>query len=136
MWVAVFDTNTLISALLSLRGYPFRCLALAKMGTVQSVTCQEIVDEFEEKLLTRFAYSVERARAAADEVRGFSQLVSITNTLQISSDPDDNKVLECAVIGRATHVVTGDHRHLLPLGGFQGIPIVTAARFVELVSLG
>ena len=29
-WIVVFDTNILISALLSLRGSPFRCLALAK----------------------------------------------------------------------------------------------------------
>ena len=48
--VAVFDTNILLSALLSLRGNPFRCLALAKTGAVQSVTCQEILDEFQEKL--------------------------------------------------------------------------------------
>ncbi len=39
----VFDTNILLSALLSLRGAPFHCLALAKAGSVQSVTCQEIL---------------------------------------------------------------------------------------------
>src|SRR5690349_24784989 len=44
--VVVFDTNILLSALLSLRGNPFRCLALAKAAVVQSVTCQEILDEF------------------------------------------------------------------------------------------
>ena len=133
-WIVVFDTNILISALLSLRGSPFHCLALAKEGIVQSVTCQEILHEFQEKLEIKFDYSSMRARAAADEVRAFSQLAVITNTLQvIKIDPDDDKVLECAVIGNATHIVTGDRRHLLPLGSYQDISIVTAADFLTLV---
>lgn len=133
--VAVFDTNILLSALLSLRGNPFRCLALAKAGTVQSVTCQEILDEFQEKLEVKFDYTPQRARAAADEVRKVSRLVRITNTLDVvSADPDDNKVVECAVVGGATHVVTGDRRHLLPLGSYQGISIVSATDFLVLVS--
>ena len=133
--VAVFDTNILLSALLSLRGNPFRCLALAKAGTVQSVTCQEILDEFQEKLEVKFDYTPQRARAAADEVQKFSRLVRITNTLDVvSADPDDNKVVECAVVGGATHVVTGDRRHLLPLGSYQGISIMSATDFLALVS--
>ncbi|MBM3239328.1 PIN domain-containing protein [Candidatus Poribacteria bacterium] len=56
-WIVVFDTNILISALLSLRGSPFRCLALAKEGIIQSVTCQEILYEFQGKLEVKFDYS-------------------------------------------------------------------------------
>ena len=43
---AVFDVNVLISARLSLFGNPFRCLALAKAGEVQSITCVQILEEF------------------------------------------------------------------------------------------
>ena len=126
----------MISALLSLRGSPFRCLSLAKEGIVQSVTCQEILHEFQEKLEVKFDYSSLRARMAADEVRDFSRLVVITNTLEVvNTDPDDDKVLECAVVGGATRIVTGDRRHLLPLGSYQGISIVTAADFLTLVSV-
>jgi predicted nucleic acid-binding protein len=46
----------------------------------------------------------------------------------------DHKVLECAVVGGATHIVTGDRRHLLPLGSYQGIAIVSAADFLALVA--
>jgi uncharacterized protein len=134
-WVVVFDTNVLLSALLSVRGNPFRCLALAKVGTVQSVTCQEILDEFEEKLRIKFGFEPERARAASDEVRNCSRLMTITNTLKVvTADPDDDKVVECAVVGGASHIVTGDRRHLLPLGSYQEILIVSAADFVTLVS--
>ena len=133
--VVVFDTNILISALLSLRGNPFRSVALAKMGAVQSVTCQELLHEFEETLRDKFVFPEQSARAAAQEVRKCSQLVTISNTLKVvSADPDDDKVLECAVVAGASHVVTGDRRHLLPLGKYQGIRIVTPAEFLALVA--
>jgi len=54
--VVVFDTKILLSALLSLTGAPFRCVALAKMGVVQSVTCEAILEEFRTKLETKFGY--------------------------------------------------------------------------------
>jgi putative PIN family toxin of toxin-antitoxin system len=134
-WVVVFDTNILIAALLSLRGPPFRCLALAKEGVVQSVTCQEILEEFQEKLVGKFSYALQRAHAAATEVRGVSRLVTITHHLNVvTADPDDDKVVECAVVGDATHIVTGDRRHLLPLSSYQGIAIVSAADFLALVT--
>jgi len=133
--VVVFDTNILLSALLSLTGAPFRCVALAKMGVVQSVTCEAILEEFRTKLETKFGYDQSRAQAAVEEVKAFSHLVSIANTLAgIVSDPDDHKVLECAVVGKATHIVTGDRRHLLPLGSYQGVAIVSAAEFLRSVT--
>src|ERR1035437_6896548 len=42
----------------------------------------------------------------------------------ILDDPDDDQVLACAVAARADLIVSGDRRHLLPLGSFDGMPIV------------
>lgn len=102
---------------------------------MQSVSCQEILKEFEEKLQAKFAYSSELAQAKVQEILNYSQVVIITNTLDSGiTDPDDNMILECAVVGGATHIVTGDKRHLLPLGTYQGISIINAADFLVLVS--
>jgi putative PIN family toxin of toxin-antitoxin system len=132
--VVVFDTNILVSALLSLRGSPFRCLALARLGLVESVTCQEILDEFTETLHAKLSFSPERAQAAAQEVRNCSRLVTITGALAVvGADPDDDKVLECAVVGGASYIVSGDRRHLLPLGSYQGIAIISAATLLTIV---
>lgn len=66
-------------------------------------------------------------------MRTASRLVSISGQLNaVTADPDDDKVLECGIVGGASHFVTGDRRHLLPLGNFRGIQIVTAAEFVAL----
>lgn len=133
-YIVVFDTNILLSALLSTNSNPFRCLALAKIGQVESVTCQEILDEFAEKLLMKFKFSEEMTRAAVEEVRGFSRLIEISGTLKaVPDDPDDDMVVECAVMSSATHIVTGD-KHLLSLANHQGIAILKASEFVALLS--
>jgi predicted nucleic acid-binding protein len=41
-----------------------------------------------------------------------------------------NRVLECALAAQATVIVTGDRRHLLPLGSYEGIDILTPAHFL------
>ncbi len=133
-YIVVFDTNILLSALLSPNGNPFRCLALAKIGQIESVTCQKILDEFAEKLLTKFKFSEEMTQVAVSEVREFSRLIEIPGTLRaVLADPNDDMVLECAVVGDATHIVTGD-KHLLALTSYQGIAIVKASEFMVLLS--
>jgi uncharacterized protein len=133
--VAVFDTNILISARLSATGIPAQCVNLARNGQVESITCQELLDEFAEKLEEKFSRSRERALDAASEIRSFSRMVVIGGTLNaVPRDPDDNMVIECAVVGGATHIVTGDKKHLLPIGSYEGIAIVTAAEFLALVA--
>lgn len=134
-YIVVFDTNILLSALFSNTGSPFRCLALAKVGQVESVTCQEILDEFAEKLLIKFKFSEEKVQESVSDVRAYSRLVKIFGNLQaVEADPDDDMVLECAVIGNATYIVTGD-KHLLRLGHFQHIAIMKATDFINLLTL-
>ena len=61
-------------------------------------------------------------------------MVSIQHALRVvAADPDDDKVLECALAGDATDLVTGDRKHLRPMGEYQGIRIVTPAEFLTRV---
>jgi putative PIN family toxin of toxin-antitoxin system len=133
-YIVVFDTNILISALFSQTGSPFRALALAKIGQIESVTCQEIMDEFLEKLLLKFKFSEDKAQSAIDEILRVSRIVEISGTLKaVPNDPDDDMVIECAVVGNASHIVTGD-KHLLSLVKYQDIAIAKATDFVNLFS--
>ena len=50
----------------------------------------------------------------------------------ILADPDDDKVLETALRGKAEYVISGD-KHLLDLTEYNGIEIVTVAKMVELL---
>ena len=51
----------------------------------------------------------------------------------IPDDPTDDKFLECAHAGEAEHVVSGD-KHLLRLGEYRGIQILSPAGSVALLA--
>jgi predicted nucleic acid-binding protein len=51
----------------------------------------------------------------------------------VKTDPADNTVLEAAVEGQADFVVSGDH-DLLDIGSYEGIEIVTPARFTTILA--
>ena len=132
--VAVFDTNILFSAL-GWKSKPYECVELARAGIVDGVTCQEILDELAEKLESKLSFEPDDVVATIADLMTFLKIVVIAGRLKaVIADPDDDKILECAEIGAATHIVTGDRRHLLPIGSFHGIPIVTAAEFLSLVA--
>ena len=48
----------------------------------------------------------------------------------VRNDPDDNRILECAVEGKANVIVSGDH-HLRDLKSYQGIPVVRPIDFLR-----
>ena len=132
--VAVFDTNILFSAT-GWKGRPFECVELARAGAVEGITCRELLDELAEKLESKLSFPPEDVVATLADLMTFLRVVSIPGILKaVPADPDDDKVLECAEAGGATHIVTGDRRHLLPLGSFNGIPIVTAADFLMIAA--
>lgn len=43
----------------------------------------------------------------------------------VSGDPDDDLILACAVQARVDALVSGDRRHLLPVGTHRGVRIIT-----------
>lgn len=62
-----------------------------------------------------------------------SDLIATTETVRVCRDPKDDKVLEVAINGKATFIITGD-ADLLVLNPFRGIEIVTPARFLQVTS--
>ncbi|WP_366557676.1 putative toxin-antitoxin system toxin component, PIN family [Okeania sp. SIO1I7] len=62
-----------------------------------------------------------------------TELIAITETIDICRDPKDNKFLELAVSGNATHIITGD-KDLLELHPFRDILIVTPSQFLNSLS--
>ena len=128
--IAVYGTNILLSGI-GWRGSPYRCLELARQGRVEGLTCSEILDELGEKLTTKLNFSLSETTDIIADLLGFSRVVKITNTLKvIPADSEDDKIIECAVVGEANYIVTGDRRHLLPLGSYQGVRILTATDFL------
>jgi uncharacterized protein len=132
--LVVFDTSVLLSGI-GWRGKPFHALNLARSGQVVGLTCNHIIAEVAEKLRVKLDYSADRIDEKVADLLTFLRTVEVPGTLRvIADDPDDDPIVECAVRGQAQYIVTGDKRHLLPLGSFQGIRIVTPAQLLELVA--
>jgi predicted nucleic acid-binding protein len=69
-----------------------------------------------------------------DEIADFALRVDAPETLSvIAADPDDDRVLECAVAGECSFIVTGD-KHLLVLGTYANIRILKVTDFLEILN--
>ncbi len=52
---------------------------------------------------------------------------------EVKADPEDNKILACALEGKADFVVSGDH-HLTDVGFFRGVSIVNPDTFLAFIA--
>lgn len=127
----VFDTNVLISAFLS-DGIPRKVFMRVLKGDVVLLLSEQLLREFKGVISRKkFGFSKEDVARMVDLLRKAGYIVEPGVRLNhIKEDPDDNRVLECAIAGSAGYIVSGD-RHLLDLGEFRSIKIVTAAEFLE-----
>jgi uncharacterized protein len=129
----VFDTNVLFSGV-GWGGKPEQCVQLVRSGQIQGLVCVEILEELAEKLSLKLQYNDEQIGVILGSLLTFFELIAIPGTMMgLQADPQDDKVLECAVIGSATHVVTGDRRHLLSLRQFRGVDVIAPADLIAIV---
>src|SRR3989344_515774 len=126
----VLDTNVYISALV-FGGRPLEPLILAESGFCQLLVSPEILSELQHRLLGKFDWSVEITKHAIERIISLSTLIHPQISIQASPDPDDDKIIECAVQGQAHYIVSGD-KHLLSLKEFQKIRIVTVKDFLSI----
>lgn len=130
----LLDANVFVSALLIGRNCE-EILSLARAGVVQVLSSEEILSEVEQVMRRKFRWSEADVRRFSEEMRSLCTLVECDpRGIEFPPDPDDAKVLACAVAGKADVIVTGDRKHLLPLGNFRGIPILSPADFLDRIS--
>ena len=137
---AVLDTNLLISYLLTHRP-PIATLIdhhLARDDIVL-VTAPELLAELDRVLtypkLQRYYTDEERTRFVA-LVMALGEVVDLPETIpRICRDPDDDRLIACAVVGEADVIVSGDN-DLLALERVGDIPILTAAQFLAMLEQG
>ena len=111
-------------------GKPKRVLEMAIDGEIEVAVSDPIIQEVRRHLLGKFGWSEPRAAEAVESIAEFARHVTPTETIDaVPTDPDDSRVLECAVSAGSQTIVTGDD-DLLRLVGFRGIEIVRVADFL------
>lgn len=128
----VLDTNIIISAL-NFGGTPAMVMNLAVSGEIQNITSQTILDEVEGVLVRKFLWENAPARNVCSWLIFFSELVSPKERISVIDYQPDNRILECAVEGRAKLIISGDKKHLLKLKEYQGILILSPNQFLKLL---
>ena len=126
------DTNIYVSAL-NFGGKPERLLRLAEAGKIQLVISDHILTEIANTLRgEKFAWPEPEIEKAIRQLSRIAELVEPTEILDvIKAKTSDNRILECAAAAKADYIVTGDTRHILPLGSFRGKPITKVADFLR-----
>lgn len=130
----VADTNIVVSGLLW-QGAPRQLLDLARTRAVELWTSPSLLVELEEVLLRgKFTRRLHAVGALPETlVLGYAALARVIHPPPIgqviAADPDDDEVLACAVAAQAEAVASGD-RHLLELGEYRMIPILTIGRIL------
>jgi putative PIN family toxin of toxin-antitoxin system len=126
----VLDTNVLISGLLW-RGAPHECLLSAEAKLYELVSAESIFTELRDKLIEKFENTADEAEEILMGLRRCASIVTLSGRSGwVAEDPDDDKFIECALIGHADVIVSGDH-HLLDLGAVEGIPVLSPRQFLQ-----
>jgi uncharacterized protein len=125
MMILVADTNVLVSALLSPGGPPARILHLWKEERFDVALSGPLLEELEQVL--RYPKVQKALRQPLEWVDRFLQRLRMAAVMTdpvefiqvIEADPDDDRVLECAVSAEAAYVISGDD-HLLSFSSYPG----------------
>ena len=138
--IIVLDTNVIISALLSSKGSPAKIIDYWEAEWFDVATTEPLLNELEralgyERVRRYFKQPEEKIYALLKRFKTVGIVVNPQIELDIiSDDPDDNRVVECAVAAKASYIISGDE-HLLGLKEYRGILILPPTGFVTLLEL-
>jgi putative PIN family toxin of toxin-antitoxin system len=138
----VLDTNVVLSALLW-RGTPHHLLAtIGQRSSILLYSSTALLEELAD-VLTRPSATKRLAligRSAREVLTDFVEAIELVEPASVPrvvvGDVDDDQVIAAAIAARADLIVSGDRKHLLPLGSHQGIDIVDAAEAVRRIAAG
>lgn len=134
MYRAVIDTNLIVSGTATSGTLPYHLLEAWRNSQYVLVTSPAIIAEVEEVLHRpekNFSITNQEINQVIDTLTTHAFVTSgVLEVDVIKRDPDDNKLIACAIEGSASHIVTGD-KDLLSIEEYQGIKIVKARNFLE-----
>ncbi|MGC9528822.1 MAG: putative toxin-antitoxin system toxin component, PIN family [Limnospira sp.] len=130
----IFDTNTLISAIIFPNSIPGRAFNLALSRDIVLISAETITELYE--VITRPKFdpylTIEEREEFLESLLIRSELIEVLEESQICRDPKDDKFLNLAKSGAANYLVTGD-KDLLILQNYSGTRILNARDFLDLV---
>lgn len=125
----VFDTNIYISALILPGSSAHQAIQLIIDGQDRLVISKPILDEILTTLARKFCRDAEALSRTALWVMDLAELVYPETRVYVFNDDPDNRVLECAIAGKAKAIVTGD-KAMLAIEISHGVRIMSLAAYL------
>jgi uncharacterized protein len=130
----VLDTNVYISIFTNPKGELGAIWEHALKGTYTLLISPAIVAELANVLREKFKWPEGEIKARAKRFQRMAEIITPKIVLNvIENAPADNRILACAIAGKANLIVSGDRRHLLPLKDYEGIHIVRPVDFLRML---
>jgi putative PIN family toxin of toxin-antitoxin system len=137
---AVLDSSILVSAFVAPGGAVLNVIRWEFRHRYRLCLSDYILAETGRSLLTktrlrRYAeYDDQDVRAYLHWLLTQAEMVVDPPRLRaVSGDPKDDMIVATAVAAGADFLVTGDRRHLLPLGSYRDVRILAPREFLELL---
>jgi len=124
----VLDTNIYISALFG--GNPEAVYREALRGRFTLLSSLAVLAELARKLREKFSFPEQEMQTYLKQIGEHAEIVRPRRRLSVLEDEADNRILECAVTGKADTIVSGD-RHLLALHEYRDIAILRPTDFLR-----
>jgi putative PIN family toxin of toxin-antitoxin system len=129
------DSNAFVSAI-KFGGRPRALLELAIKGQVHISTSQAIIDETRRILEEKFGFAGDDMADAQTTINAATHRIKPTVILEVvKDDPDDNKIIECAVSSRSDAIITND-KDLLRMRVYDGIRMMRVGEFLRELEQG
>jgi putative PIN family toxin of toxin-antitoxin system len=126
----VIDSNVWISALV-FGGKPRHIFERAIADGWAIMASEEIFTEIRRVLNVKFTDFLDDFESFQAILQPYTTKVKLGSVkVSVCRDEADNRVIETALIGDATHIITGD-RDLLDLVKYEKITILTPSEFLE-----
>lgn len=110
---AVVDTNVWVSALINPRGAPAQVLGAYRDRCFTLITSEVMLEELREvlsrpRIAKKYGVRGRDVDTLVDLMRRHATMVEIRGEIQICRDPDDDVLIEVALIGKANALVSRD----------------------------
>jgi putative PIN family toxin of toxin-antitoxin system len=129
----VIDTNIVVSAALKPDGLQRTVLLLAITKPARLYVSDDVMAEYRE-VLARPELKIRKGprQQLLQLIKAHAYSVKPARPLLVTTDPDDNRFLECADAARADYLVTGNTRHFPKF--WKKTKVITSREFISIVA--
>jgi putative PIN family toxin of toxin-antitoxin system len=126
----VFDTNIFVSAFAIPGSLAEKAILRIIEGIDTLILSKELLDELLFILSVKFSRDREEISRIAVFLSEMSDWVAPALHLHVLEDKADNRILECAIQGKADVIVTGD-KAMLTLRDYKGVKIISLRAYLD-----